>query len=149
MSRTGFAIKNTAAGVSSKVITLILSFVSRTIFIRLLGNEYLGINGLYSEVLSMLSFAELGFGSAMTFALYKPIAENDERTAARLTEYYKKVYRIVALVIAVLGVALLPFLQYIVKGADSVTLRELRLYYLIFLFNTVVGYFVTYKYSVV
>lgn len=84
MSRTGFAIKNTAAGVSSKVITLVLSFVSRTIFIRLLGNEYLGINGLYSEVLSMLSFAELGFGSAMTFALYKPIAENDERTAARL-----------------------------------------------------------------
>ena len=149
MSRTGFAIKNTAAGVSSKVITLVLSFVSRTIFIRLLGNEYLGINGLYSEVLSMLSFAELGFGSAMTFALYKPIAENDERTAARLTEYYKKVYRIVALVIAALGVALLPFLQYIVKGADSVTLRELRLYYLIFLFNTVVGYFVTYKYSVV
>ncbi|MBS7360827.1 MAG: hypothetical protein KIG24_00640, partial [Oscillospiraceae bacterium] len=72
MSRTGFAIKNTAAGVSSKVITLVLSFVSRTIFIRLLGNEYLGINGLYSEVLSMLSFAELGFGSAMTFALYKP-----------------------------------------------------------------------------
>ena len=90
MSRTCFAIKNTAAGVSSKVITLVLSFVSRTIFIRLLGNEYLGINGLYSEVLSMLSFAELGFGSAMTFALYKPIAENDERTAARLTEYYKK-----------------------------------------------------------
>ena len=86
MSRTGFAIKNTAAGVSSKVITLVLSFVSRTIFIRLLGNEYLGINGLYSEVLSMLSFAELGFGSAMTFALYKPIAENDERAAARLTE---------------------------------------------------------------
>ena len=149
MSRTGFAIKNTAAGVSSKVITLVLSFVSRTIFICLLGNEYLGINGLYSEVLSMLSFAELGFGSAMTFALYKPIAENDERTAARLTEYYKKVYRIVAIVIAALGVSLLPFLQYIVKGADSVTLRELRLYYLIFLFNTVVGYFVTYKYSVV
>ena len=149
MSRTTNLIRNTIYGVAGKVLTLLLSFASRTAFIYLLGDTYLGVNGLYTEVLSVLSVAELGFGSAMVYAMYAPIARKDDAKIVQLLDFYKKIYRIIALVIAVLGICLLPFLQHIVKGADTLTLRELRLYYLIFLFNTVVNYFVTYKYSFV
>lgn len=147
MSRTTNLIRNTIYGVAGKVLTLILSFASRTAFIYLLGDTYLGVNGLYTEVLSVLSVAELGFGSAMVYAMYAPIARKDDVKIVQLLDFYKKIYRVIALVIATLGICLLPFLQYIVKGADTLTLHELRLYYLIFLFNTVVNYFVTYKYS--
>lgn len=149
MSRTTNLIRNTIYGVAGKVLTLLLSFASRTAFIFILGDTYLGVNGLYTEVLSVLSVAELGFGSAMIYAMYAPIARKDNAKIVQLLDFYKKIYRIIAMVIAGLGLCLLPFLQHIVKGADTVTLFELRLYYLIFLFNTVVNYFVTYKYSFV
>lgn len=149
MSRTTNLIRNTIYGVFGKVLTLLLSFASRTAFIYILGDTYLGVNGLYTEVLSVLSVAELGFGSAMVYAMYGPIARKDQTKIVQLLDFYKKIYRIIALVIAALGICLLPFLQHIVKDADTVTLFELRLYYLIFLFNTVVNYFVTYKYSFV
>ncbi|MEG0577314.1 MAG: oligosaccharide flippase family protein [Bacilli bacterium] len=149
MTRTAHAIKNISFGVLSKSVSFILGFVSRTVFIYVLGATYLGINGLYSEILSMLSFAELGFGAAFTFAMYKPVANNDEKQLIKLLASYKKIYFIVALVILVGGLSLLPFLQFIVKGAKSITANELKLYYLIFLSNTVMSYFVTYKYSIV
>jgi hypothetical protein len=149
MTRTKFAIKNTAVGILSKATALILGFVSRTVFIHFLGNEYLGVNGLYTEVLSILSFAELGFGTALTYAMYKPVAQNDTDTILKLTNYYKKIYRLIACIVAGLGLSILPFLQHVVKGADLLTLHDLRLYYVIFLFNTVTSYFVTYKYSIV
>ena len=121
--------------------------MSRTVFIYILGSTYLGVNGLYSEILSLLSFAELGFGSAMTFAMYKPVANNDVEHVVKLLDFYKTVYRIVAGVIAVIGLCMVPFLPHIVRGAEWLTIKELRIYFLIFLFNTVVGYFVSYKYS--
>lgn len=147
MSRTTNAIKNLEFGILGKVVNLVLAFASRTIFIYFLGSAYLGVNGLYTEILSLLSFAELGFGSAMTFAMYKPVAENDNEKIIKLLGFYKIVYRIIAGVITFLGVLLLPFLQYIVKGADWLSVAELRIYFLVFLLNTVVGYFVTYKYA--
>ena len=93
----------------------------------------------------MLSLAELGFGSAFTFAMYKPIASNDEEKIRQLISLFKKVYNTIAVVVAVMGLSLLPFLQYIVKGADSLALSDLRLYFVIFLANTVINYFVQYK----
>lgn len=147
MSRTSNAIKNTGFGLLGKITNLMLAFISRTIFIYFLGSTYLGVNGLYSEILSLLSFAELGFGSAMTFAMYKPVANNDTEKIKKLLCFYRTVYRIIAGIIAVLGICLLPFLQFIVKGAEWLSITELRIYFLIFLTNTVVGYFVTYKYS--
>lgn len=146
-SRTAYAVKNSFFGIIGKLSMLFIAFVSRTIFIYELGKYYLGVNGLYTDVLNMLSFAELGFGSAMVFALYKPVAEgNDERTR-QLMLFYKNVYRLIALVVLVLGLVLVPFLQYIIKGIGSLSLFELRLYFLIFLINTVTTYFVSYKYS--
>lgn len=147
MSRTKFAIKNAAAGGLSQCVSIVLGFILRTAFIHILGNQYLGINGLYSEVLSVLSFAELGFGTAFTYAMYKPVAMGDEKATAKLLNYYKKVYQIIALVISLLGLVMLAFLPYVIKGADTLSLFDLRIYYLIFLFNTVISYFVSYKFS--
>lgn len=147
MSRTQNAIKNAGFGILGKIINLIFVFISKTVFIYILGTTYLGVNGLFTEVLSLLSFAELGFGAAMTFAMYKLVADNDEEQIIRLLDYYKKVYRVVALVILLLGLSLVPFIGYIVKGADWLSINELRLYFVIFLFNTVTQFFVTYKYT--
>ena len=147
MSRTKNAIKNAFFGLLGKILNLIFGFASRTVFIYILGNTYLGVNGLYSEILSLLSFAELGFGSAITFTMYKPVAENEHETVVRLLSFFKTVYRIVAIIITVLGLSVLPFLPYVVKGADWLTINELRIYFLFFLFNTVIGYLVSYKYT--
>ena len=147
MSRTENAIKNAGFGIICKIAIMIVSFISRTVFIYILGSTYLGVNGLFSEVLSLLSFAELGFGSAMTFSMYKPVADNDKDRIIRLLNFYKKVYRIIALVIACSGLCLVPFIGNIVKGADWLSVRSLQLYFLIFLFNTVIEYFVSYKFT--
>lgn len=149
MSRTKYAFKNVAFAMGSKIFTLLVNFISRTVFIYYLGNTCLGINSLFVEVLQVLSFAELGFGTALNFTMYKPVAENDDETTLKLLDYYKKIYRIIALVIVVLGLVLLPILPYVVKNADVISVNELRLYYVFFLINTVVSYFVSYKYSLV
>ena len=129
------AARNSFWGIVSKVVSLILGFVSRTIFIQYLGAVYLGVNGVYTEVLKVLSFVELGFGTALIFTMYKPVAENDEEKTIKLLHFYRDVYRVIALLILCLGLLLLPFLQYILKGAENMTLRELRIYFLIFLAN--------------
>lgn len=149
MNRTQKTYKNTVWGLVCKVLNMVLMFVSRTIFIKVLGQYYLGINGLYTEILNMLSFAELGFGTALTFAMYKPVAENDDVKTVQLLDLYRKIYRVIAIIVALIGIGLTPFLQYIVKGADDLSLFDLRLYFLIFLSNTVINYFVSYKYSYV
>ena len=147
MNRTQYAIKNAGFGILSKILSLLVSFVSRTVFIYVLGSVYLGVNGLYAEILSLLSFAELGFGSAMTFSMYRPVANNDREKIVKLLNFFKKIYSIIACVIAILGLCLIPLLEHIIKGADWLSINELRLYFLIFLFNTVVGYFVSYKFT--
>ena len=113
----------------------------------MLGNRYLGVNGLFTDVLGVLSFAELGFGTAINFSLYKPVAQNDIEKTKSLMLLYKRVYRVIAIIIAIFGVALVPFLKYIVK--DPGNIGDIRLYFLIFLFNTVSSYFVSYKFSLV
>ena len=147
MNRTQNAIKNAYFGIVSKIINLIFAFIARTIFIYVLGNTYLGVNGLYSEILNLLSFAELGFGSAMTFSMYKPVANNDKKKIIQLLDFYKKVYIIIACVILGFGLCLTPFLNSIVKGADWLSNKELISFFLIYLFNTFIGYFVTYKFT--
>jgi O-antigen/teichoic acid export membrane protein len=135
-----------AASVSNQLLNLVLSFVSRTIFLQILGVGYLGINGLFSDVLSMLNMAELGFGTAMTFSMYKPLAEKDYDTLAGLTHFYKKVYRIIALTIAVVGVALVPFLPYLINLEQDIP--NIELYYLLFLGSNIASYFVVAKTTV-
>ena len=129
------------------IASLLLQFISRTVFIHYLGEGYLGINGLFSNVLGVLSFAELGIGTAINFSLYKPVAEHDTERIKAYMYYYKWAYRVIALIVSILGLLLVPFLHVLVKDPGNV--GNITVYYLIYLFNTVTSYFVSYKYSLV
>ena len=143
-SRTKNVLRNIVGGIGAQLFTTVLSFVCRTIFIKLLGATYLGVNGLFSNILSMLSLAELGIGSAIVFSMYKPIAENDERHVAKLMNFYRTAYRIIAVAVAVCGLALTPFLEVLIKE-DTSQIHDLKLIYLLILSNTAVSYLVAYK----
>lgn len=145
-SRTKNSIKNIIFSFSYQVLVLILGFVNRTVFINVLGVNYLGISGLFSDILSMLSLADLGFGVALTYSMYKPLAENDYERLAGLTNLYRKVYRIIALAVTIIGLALIPFLKYLVHLSRPIP--HLKLYYILFLANTVASYLVVYKTSI-
>lgn len=146
-SRTKNAITNMTISFFNQFSTLLLSFISRTIFIRVLGIELLGINGLFTDVLSLLSMADLGFNTAMVYSFYKPIAENDTKKIAGLITFYKKVYRIIAIAITVIGLALIPFLTLIVNTPEPIPL--LRVYYLFALIGVIISYLFVYKTSII
>jgi len=147
MNRSKKALKNIMFGYLGTIINLILKFTIQTIFIKFLGAELLGVNGLYTNILSVLSLAELGIGTAMNFSLYKPVAENDYEKVKSLMKIFKKTYRNIAFIIMTLGLILLPFLEKLVINRGEISVFDLKLYYLIFLFNTVTTYFVSYKFS--
>lgn len=149
MGRIQKAGKNIIFGYLSNLVILLVNFIQRTVFIYVLGRTLSGVNGVYTDVLSVLSLTELGIGTALNYSLYKPVAERDIEKIKSYMRFYKKAYLTIAGVIAVLGIAISPFLKYILKNPGNLTVRELTLYYYLFLFNTVISYFVTYKYSLV
>ena len=151
MGRVRQAEKNIFFGYLSNFIILVMGFYQRKVFIMVLGRTLLSVNTLYTDILSMLSLAELGIGTALNFSLYKPVAEHNYEKIKSYMQLYKRAYLTIAGVIAVVGLALAPFLPYIIKESDrgGISIRNLTIYYLIFLFNTVSSYFVAYKYSLV
>lgn len=149
MSRVKNAIRNIFFGYLGNIIIIIISFISRTVFIYILGTTFLGINGLYTNILSVLSLAELGIGTAMNYSLYKPVAAKDYERIKSLMNLYKRAYRMIAIIITIMGLILVPFLKYIIKEPGDISTNDLTIYYLIFLFNTVSTYFIAYKYSLV
>lgn len=138
-SRRKNAILNIIVGIASQCGILLLSFVGRRIFLYYLSVDYLGINGLYSNILSVLALAELGLGNVTQFFLYKPVAENNEGLISYLVRYFRKLYSFIAGAVLVLGIALIPFLKFIVNS--DLTQNELIIYYILFLMNSVVSYF--------
>lgn len=149
MGRVQSAIRNIVFGQVGNFITQILNFVLRTIFIDRLGDTLNGVNALYTTLLSVLSVAELGIGTALNYSLYKPVAERNYEKIKSYMRFYRQAYRIIGVVIAVIGLAISPLLPWLVKQPEGITVRDLTLYYYIFLFNTVSSYFVAYKYSLV
>lgn len=149
MGRIQKAGKNIIFGYISNLVILLVNFIQRTVFIYVLGKTLSGVNGVYTDVLSVLSLTELGIGTALNYSLYKPVAEHNLEKIKSYMRFYKKAYLTIAGVIAVLGIAISPFLKYILKNPGNLTVGELTLYYYLFLFNTVISYFVTYKYSLV
>lgn len=143
LSRTENVARNIVWGYITNIVTLLLNFVSRTIFIYSLGNYYLGLNGLFSNVLGILSFTELGIGSVLNFSLYKPLANGDNEKTKSLMAVYKKAYRAIMLCVLIIGIAIIPLLPYMIKDAGDV--EHIYLYYSFFLFNTVTSYLVSYK----
>lgn len=142
-SRTLNSIKNVISNFSYQLLLLFLGFISRTVFLKVLSVEYLGIQGLFSDILNLLSMADLGFNTAMAFSLYKPLSDRDQETVSGLITFYQKVYRVIAVTIFCLGVGLIPFLKFIVNLEKPIPYIEL--YYFLYLLNTVASYLVIYK----
>lgn len=142
-SRSANSVRNVSFGFAQQLITLVLAFVTRTIFVRKLGAEYTGVNGLYTNILTLLSLAELGIGNVLTYSLYGALHDNDHEKLKQLISYYRKLYRYIAAAVTVVGLAIVPFLGQLVKS--TLPHNEVVLYYLLFLCNSVVSYFVMFK----
>ncbi len=146
-SRTLYSLKNVFANFAGYGINLLLSFVCRMVFVRCLQKEYLGISGLFSNILSMLSLTELGIGTAIVYALYKPLAENDEDKIASLMKFYGIAYKIIGCIVGIFGLCMLPFLNSIIIDQPNIT-ENLNVIYLLYLFNSASSYFFSYRSSI-
>ena len=140
IERTKNALRNIFWGVIEKICSLLLPFVVRTIIINALGAEYLGLSSLFTAILSVLSISELGFGTAIVFSMYKPIAENDNAMLCALLNTYRKIYQIIGTIILTVGLLLLPFINYFIKG-DVPADVNVYILYLIYLINTSISYY--------
>ena len=143
MSRIENTSKNFAFSLLATIVTSITGFISRTVFIKTIGVAYLGANSLFTNILSMLSLTELGIGSAIAYSLYAPLAKKDIDTVKSLMRFFKNAYRIIALAILVIGLALIPFLDHLIK--DPGEIQHITFIYLVFLYDTVVSYLFSYK----
>ena len=151
-SRVSKSLKNTMFGLVGIICSLVVSFATKSIFVRLLGAEYNGVNGLFTNILQVLNLAELGFATSISYALYKPLKAGDERTTAALMSYFAKIYRIIAIVVTVAGCCCIPFLQYLIAediSELSFTINQLRGYFAMFLANTVCSYLLAYKRTII
>lgn len=148
LNRTANAKRNMVFGLLNRFISLAMPFINRTVFIYILGAEYLGLNSLFASILQMLSLAELGVGGVIVYHMYEPIARNDRAAICALLNLYRRIYRIIGSVILLAGLCLIPFLPQLIHGdvPDGVNLYVV---YGLYLINTVISYwFFIYKASI-
>lgn len=140
MERTRNASRNILLGTISKIITLLVPFAVRTILIRVLGVEYIGLGSLFTSILQVLNLAELGISSAIVFSMYGAIASNDDSLICQLLALYKKVYRIIGIIVLIAGCVVAPFLGFLISG-DVPADVNIYLLYFVYLLNTCLSYF--------
>lgn len=145
-SRTYNSFKNVYYGLLITIINTILSFISRTVFLKFLGNSILSINSLFSEVIAMMSLAELGIGMSIVYHLYKPLVENDLRRISQLMTLYKKMYNIIAILMIIIGIILFPFIHLIVNDLNFST-QYIQMIFIFFVIRTSISYIYSYKSS--
>ena len=148
LNRTKNAKKNIVWGLCNKILFMVFPFALRAMIIQTVGAEYLGIDSLFISILQVLSLAELGFGEAIVYSMYRPIANDDKALIGKILGFYRKVYRRIGIAILVIGLMLMPFLKYLVHGSYP---NEINIYtlYFIYLFNTVISYWLfAYKQSI-
>lgn len=145
--RTRNALINSLTGLFAQLVIAVLSFVNRSVFIGALGGEYLGVTGLFSNILTMLSLSELGIGTAIVFHLYKAVADKDQDRINALMSFYSRVFRLLALVITGLGLACLPFLQLIITKTDM-DMGFLRVVFLLYIAESAANYLLSYRTSI-
>lgn len=138
-SRLKNSKRNILSGLLKQLVAIVLTFLIRTVILYSLGAEYQGLSGLFTSILQVLNLTELGFSAAVTFILYKPIAENDTDTICAVMAFLKKVYRIIGIVILIAGTVIMPFLTLLIKGDYP---KEINIYvlYAIYLTNAVSSY---------
>lgn len=140
-NRTINTIRNISWGLIAKIINIALPFAIRTIIIYKLGADYAGLSGLFTAILEVLSVAELGFASAITFSLYKPVAQNDNKEICEWITLYRGIYRVIGTIILIIGICLLPVIPFLIKGEYP---QDINIYLLfgIYLINTVSTYYI-------
>lgn len=143
-SRLNAVAINTTIGIIQKIITVIANLAIQIIFVRSLGKQYAGISSLFTSVLTVLSFAELGIGTAITYNLYKPIAEKNTEQIGAYMNFYSTAYKIVAFVVITAGIICCPLLPYIVKSVPDIK-ENILIIYLLFVADTAVSYIMVYK----
>lgn len=126
---------------------LLISFFARIVFIQILGVEYLGLNSLFTNILSILTLVELGIGPAIAFSLYKPLADKDIEKVKSLMKLYKKAYISIGLIILILGVSFTPFLDIFIKAIPGIP--NMHLIFMLFVINVAISYFYSYKRSLI
>lgn len=141
------SLKNITVSILSQIIIVLLGFISRKLFIDNLGTEYLGINGLLTNVLSMLSLVEGGIGTSIIYNLYKPLSEDNKEEVIALVQLYKKLYFILAIVMLILSIVLAPFLGKLINGGTTVP--NLTLVYFLFVIKNIISYLNAHKWSLI
>ena len=143
--RTKKSIRNVIIAMIMNIIIVLIGLLAQKIFLDVMNTEYLGINGLFSNIVSMLSMADLGIGAAIIYNLYKPLAQHDTEKIKSLMKFYKLSYRCIAVIILFIGICLLPFLNKIVGQVEIP--ENIYIIYLMFLVDVIFSYLLTYKRS--
>lgn len=144
-SRSKNTARNIVFAFANKMVAILLPFISRTIILYLLGEEYLGVGSLFTSILSFLSLAELGLGSAIVYSLYKPIEDKDTEKICAFLAYYRRLYRWIGGVMLAVGTLILPIIPHLIKGEPPEGTNVYILFYL-YLINSVISYlFAGYK----
>ncbi len=144
-SRTKNSMRNIIVSIVMMLISFLVTFVYRRLFVEVFDVQYLGVTSLFSSVLTLLSLAELGFGAAVMYALYKPMLDQDELKIAQIIKYFKKVYYIIAFIVLVIGFAIIPLLPYIIKDMPNNLDPNAYVMYVFYLAGAVLSYFNAYK----
>lgn len=142
-SRTEYSARNTTVAVVSRMAAILMGFATRVVFTHTLSESYIGVNGLFTDILNVLALSELGVGTAITYALYKPIAEGDIEKQKSLMKMYCWFYRIVAIFVLCAGLLVIPFMDVLIKNQPEIS--HIRLIYLMYLSNSVLSYLLIYK----
>lgn len=146
-SRTANSLVNIKYAIIGQFLGLCISFVTRLIFVRTLNIEYLGVDGLFANVLSILSLVDLGLGTAVIYSLYKPLAEGNEISICLLLKLYRKYFRFIGIVVLLLGVFITPFIDSLVKEVPNIP--YIKLIFILFVFDTSISYFFAHKRSLI
>lgn len=143
MSRVQASLKNSAVSIVIQAVTIVVNFISRTVLIKTMGEQYLGISGLFGNILNMLSLAELGIGTTITYWLYQPMANNDENRLNVLMSIYAKIYNTLGFIVLGIGLSIAPFLGFLMKETPDIP--HLTLIYVMYVANMASSYFFAYK----
>ena len=142
--RTKNAIINAMGSIITFILSFIPVFIVRKVFLDVLGEELLGLSSLYSNIISYLSLIEMGIGTVIIFSLYKPFSEKNIFKINGYINYYAKFYRIVGIIIFILGILITPFLSFFIT--DTLNIKSAQWYFFLFLLNTLISYFFTYRF---
>ncbi len=145
--RTKKSLKNITIALINNIINIIISLIAQKVFLFSLGEKYLGLNGIFVNILSLLSVAELGIGTAIIYKLYKPVEENNQNEIKKLMNFYKKCYSIIIIIMAIIIILIMPFLKTIIGSLDGIN-DNLYLLYLLFAIDIIISYLLSYKRSI-